>query len=207
LILSAFLLASAAAAGPQPAVVQDNAVVVEAGRILPSVGLMNDHMHSAGEFMIGLRFQHFDWSGATRQGSHAVSDTDLLADGYMMRATSMHMDMAMLDLMYDITDSLTVTLSPQYVWNRMKMVGIDPMGDMDGGMMLGETARESFHGFGDTLASASFRLARSDRFNAHATLGVWVPTGESGLRNSDDSFTNMTCRPAAAPGTSSPPRQ
>lgn len=189
MILTALIFASAAAAASQSALPQESTVTVEAGRILPSVGLMNDHMHEAGEFMIGLRFQHFDWGGATRRGTHAVNDADLLADGYIMRAKSMHMDMAMLDLMYGISGNLTVTLSPQYAWNRMTMAGIHPMGGMDGGMMPGETARETTHGFGDTLASASFRLKRSEHLNAHVTLGVWAPTGKAQLKNPDGSFT------------------
>src|SRR5579875_365622 len=117
--------------------------------------------------MIGVRFQHLDWSGANRRGTSPVGDDDLLAQGYMVRATRMSMDMAMLDLMYGISENLTVTVSPQYVWNRMTMVGIDPMGGMGGSMPLGEVARERFHGFGDTLASASVRLARSEHLGAH----------------------------------------
>src|SRR5579875_1509728 len=109
---------AAAELGPTPGPTMDT-VVVEAPRILPSVGLMNDHMHEAGQFMIGVRFQHFAWSGANRDGTRSVSDEDLLAAGYMMRAKSMSMDMAMLDLMYGVTENLTVTVSPQFVWNRM----------------------------------------------------------------------------------------
>lgn len=190
MFLAAVLLGSAVAS-VQPTVPagDDSSVLVEAQRVLPSVGLMNDHMHDAGEFMIGVRYQHVGWSGANQHGTDKVSDTDLLASGYMMRATHMGMDMAMLDLMYGITDNLTVTLSPQYVWNRMTMVGIDPMGGMDGSMALGETAEEKFHSLGDTLASASLRLARNEHLGAHVTLGVWMPTGKSGLKNSDGTFT------------------
>jgi hypothetical protein len=93
----------------------------------------------------------------------------------MMRATSMTMDMAMVDLMYGISDDLTVTVSPQYVWNRMRMVGTDPMDPMRDKM--------SSSGLGDTLASASLRLAKGDKVNAHATLGIWLPTGKSGLKD------------------------
>jgi len=177
--LTAFLLASAAAAAQQPAPAPDKAVVVEARRILPSVGLMNDHLHRRGEFMIGVRFQHLDWHGANQHGTHKVSDEDLMAAGYMMRAKSMSMDMTMVDLMYGISDDLTVAISPQYVWNRMKMAGTDPMDPM--------SDRMSSHGFGDTLASASLRLARGDKVGVHATLGVWIPTGKSGLKD-DDTF-------------------
>jgi len=140
---------------------------------------MNDHLHRRGESMIGVRYQHLDWGGANRHGTDKLSDEDLMDAGYMMRATSMTMDMAMVDLMYGISDDLTVTVSPQYVWNRMKMVATDPMDPMSDKM--------TSHGFGDTLASASLRLARGDRIRAHATLGVWVPTGKSGLKD-DDTF-------------------
>ena len=164
--LAAVVLASAVAGSPQPALNQD-AVVVEARRILPSVGLMNDHLHSRGEFMIGVRYQHLDWSGANLHGSHSVSDEDLLDAGYMMRAKSMAMDMAMLDLMYGVTNNLTVTLSPQYVWNRMKMVDIDPM-------VMGEVDNETTQALGDTFASASLRVASTDHLGAHVTLGMWA---------------------------------
>jgi hypothetical protein len=171
------LLLAAVATAQQPTAPEDDVVVVEARRILPSVGLMNDHLHSRGEFMIGVRYQHLDWHGANRHGTHKVNDEELVDAGYMMRAKSMTMDMAMVDLMYGISDSLTVTVSPQYAWNRMKMVSIDPMDGMD------EADKETTHGFGDTLAAASLRLAMSDRFKAHVTLGVWAPTGKAGIKD------------------------
>lgn len=172
--LPLIFLALDAASAQQPAVPKKD-VVVEARRILPSVGLMNDHMHQAGEFMVGLRYQHLDWGGANRHGTHALSNDELMDAGYMMRARTMTMDMAMVDLMYGVTDNITVTVSPQYVWNRMKMVGLDPLDPM--------TDKMSTSGFGDTLASASLRLAKGDRLGAHVTLGVWIPTGKSGLKD------------------------
>jgi hypothetical protein len=175
-----------ASAAQQPAPAQEGPVVVEARRILPSVGLMNDHLHTRGEFMVGVRYQHFDWDGANRHGTRKVSDEELMDAGYMMRAKGMTMEMAMLDLMYGVTDNVTVTLSPQYVWNKMKMVDLDPTG----GMMMGEV-EETTDGFGDTLASASFRLAKGEHINAHATLGVWVPTGKAGLK--DDGTFRQYC--------------
>jgi len=180
--LAALLFASATAFGQQSAPVQDDTVVVEARRILPSVGLMNDHLHSRGEFMIGVRYQHFDWNGSNRHGNDKVSDGELMDAGYMMKATSMTMDMAMVDFMYGVSNDLTLTLSPQYVWNRMKMVGLDPMMPMD-------VEKMNTDGFGDTLASASYRLAQGEHINAHVTLGVWVPTGKSGIKDSEGFFT------------------
>lgn len=179
--LTAILLASAAATAQQPASSQDDDVVVEARRILPSVGLMNDHLHAGGEFMIGVRYQRFDWHRANRRGADKLSDDELMDAGYMMRATSMTMDMAMVDLMYGVSDDLTLTLSPQYVWNEMRMVPLDAM--------MPDVGRMKTDGLGDTLASASFRLAQGEHLSAHVTLGVWVPTGKSGIKDSDGFFT------------------
>lgn len=189
-MISPLLLALAVtqASGPPPAV---EPVTVQSPGVLPSVGLMNDHMHEAGQFMIGLRVQHEGWSGSYRSGTRSVSDEALMDAGYMMRARSMSMDMAMLDLMYGASDRLTVTLSPQFVWNRMKMADLGAMG----GSMPMDVETETTRGFGDTLASASFRLARSEGFNAHVTLGVWLPTGRSGLKADDGLFTQYCMQP------------
>lgn len=189
-MISPFLLALAAtqASGATPAV---EPVTVESPGVLPSVGLMNDHMHEAGQFMIGVRVQHETWSGAYRSGTHSVSDDELMNAGYMMRAKSMSMDMAMLDLMYGVSDRVTVTLSPQFVWNRMKMVDLGAMG----GSMPMDAGTQTTTGFGDTLASASFRLARNQGFNAHVTLGVWIPTGPAGLKADGGLFTQYCMQP------------
>ncbi|HEY1605917.1 MAG TPA: hypothetical protein VGF77_10005 [Allosphingosinicella sp.] len=196
---AALLLAAVAA---QPAHAQSQTITVEAERddaqpVYPSVGLMNDHMHNRGEFMVGLRFEEDRFGGANQHGTGPVNDADLLAVGNMMRAKSMTMDMAMLDLMVGATDDLTLTLSPQYVWDRMTMVGIDPMGGMNGSMALGETQKSEVQGFGDTLASASFRLVRRPHLNAHLTLGVWIPTGAVDRRYADGTFVEYCMQPGS----------
>lgn len=157
---------------------EDIAVVAEPTLLYPSVGQMNDHMHARGELMVGVRLERSRFGGASQSGTRAVSNEDIEMAGYMMRGKSMTMDMLMLDLMYAPSDSLTLTLSPQYVWNRMVMVGfpMDPMA------MPMEMVDES-DGFGDTFAAASYRLADSPRLKAHATLGVWIPTGSVDAKN------------------------
>jgi hypothetical protein len=77
------------------------------------------------------------------------------------------------------------------------MLGIDPAAGSGGGghgghgghaIPFGEVHGHSTDGFGDTLVSASYRLARKPRFGVHATLGVWVPTGSVSKRNPDGTF-------------------
>lgn len=200
--LALALFAYPAAAQDEP----DSEITVDAPLLHPAAGLMNDHMHDGGEFMAGLRFERSRYSGANRSGTETVADAEIVAAGYTARTASMEMDMAMLDLMFAPSDRVTIMLMPMYMWHRMTMVGIDPMGGAGGGhgghggghtLPFGETHSHGSEGFGDTLVSASYRLTRSPRFGAHATLGVWVPTGAAGRKNADGTFVHYGMQPGS----------
>ncbi len=202
LALAAFTPLSAASA--QDAAV--NEITVDAPLLHPAAGMMNEHMHEGGEFMIGLRVERTHASGTNRSGTSAISDAAILAAGYSARTKSMDMDMAMLDLMYAPTRNLTLMVMPMYMRHTMTMVGIDPaagMGGMTGGhaghmtLGYGMTHEHATEGFGDTLVSASYRLAKSPGFGAHATLGVWVPTGAVDKTNPDASFVHYGMQPGS----------
>jgi hypothetical protein len=175
---------------------EDNEIIVEQTLLKPAAGLMNDHLHEAGEAMIGLRFERQHFGGINQSGTDRIADADVLAAGYTARASAMTMDMVMLDLMLGVTDDITVMVMPHYMWHRMDMLGIDPANTGMGGghaghgagLPFGETHPHGTQGFGDTLVSASYRLARGHAFNAHATVGVWVPTGSVTRKNADGSF-------------------
>lgn len=184
-----------------PATAQDtetsDEIVVENGLLHPSAGLMNEHMHDGGEWMVGLRWQRFHSSGENRSGTGEIADPAIVAAGYTLRATEMDMDMVMLDLMFAPTDDLTLMVMPHYMWHSMTMLGIDPAGTGGGhhSLPFGETMSHSTEGFGDTLVSASYRLARSPGFGAHATLGVWAPTGLADLKDHDGNFVHYGMQP------------
>ena len=171
--------------------------------LTPSAGLMNEHMHDGGELMIGLRFQRERYSGANRSGTDTISDAEILAAGFTTRPQAMEMDMLMLDLMYAPTDDLTLMVMPHYMWHRMEMVGIDPAhggmaaghgsmgpghGGHAGGLPFGQVHAHGTEGLGDTLVSASYRLLDAAGLSAHATMGVWIPTGKVGRKNADGTF-------------------
>lgn len=200
--LALALIASHAAAQDD----EPREITVDAPLLHPAAGLMNDHMHDGGEFMVGLRFERSRFSGANRSGTDTISNAGILAAGYTARTASMEMDMAMLDLMFAPNDSVTLMVMPMYMWHRMTMVGIDPGSGMGGGhgghgaghaLGLGETHSHGSEGFGDTLVSASYRLARSPRFGAHATLGVWVPTGADDRKNADGTYVHYGMQPGS----------
>ena len=178
-------------------------ITVDAPLLHPAAGLMND----GGEVMVGLRLERSRWSGANRSGTEALSDAAIAAAGYTARTASMEMDMAMLDLMFAPNDHLTLMVMPMYMRHRMTMVGIDPAGGAGGGhgghsgaghaLGIGETHAHGIEGFGDTLVSASYRLARSPGFGAHATLGVWLPTGSADRTNADGTFVHYGMQPGS----------
>ena len=186
---------------------QAEPIIVTDVSLYPAAGLMNEHTHDGGEAMIGLRYAHNRFSGPNRSGTDTVSDAEILAAAYTTRAARMEMDMVMLDIMYAPNDKVTLMVMPHWMRHEMTMVGIDPantgMGMDDGmgtgmdmppghdhghGLALGQTMTHTSSGFGDTLASASYRLANTRSFKAHATFGVWIPTGEVARKNPDGTF-------------------
>ena len=77
------------------------------------------------------------------------------------------------------------------------MSGMSGMSGHSGHMMLdyGQTHTHQTEGFGDTFVSASYRLARNAKFGAHATLGVWAPTGSDDLTNPDGTLVHYGMQP------------
>lgn len=209
LALSVFHACAAQAQDVTSQTSPDNVIEVTQQLLTPAAGMMNDHMHEGGEFMIGLRLERQRSAGVNHSGTEAIADGDVLAAGYNTRGQSMEMDMVMLDLMFAPTDNITLMVMPHYMWHRMKMVGIDPANtgmDMGGGMEgehshsglpFGQTMAHGSQGFGDTLVSASLRLARDPGFRAHATLGLWVPTGSVDKHNADGTFVHYMMQPGS----------
>lgn len=187
----------------------DNVIEVTQQLLTPAAGMMNDHIHNSGEFMIGVRLERQSHSGANQRGTNVISDADILAAGYTARATSMEMDMVMLDLMYAPSDDITLMVMPHYMWHRMDMLGIDPAnagahtGAEEGahgghsGVPFGDVHSHGTQGFGDTLVSASLKLAQAPSFRAHATLGLWVPTGSVDKHNADGTFVHYMMQPGS----------
>ena len=195
------LLASVAV----PASAQDaDTITVESPLLHPAAGLMNEHMHEGGEAMIALRLEHYRYGGTNQAGTDEIADPAIVAAGFSSRTHAMTMDMVMLDLMYAPTDNVTLMVMPHYMRHRMEMVGIDPdaagggdHGGHHGGHAIpfGEVHAHSTEGFGDTLVSASYRLARGPKFGAHATLGLWIPTGSASKKNDDGTFVHYGMQP------------
>jgi hypothetical protein len=145
---------------------------------------MSDHMHKAGEWMLGLSYGRELQSGDYRSGSGWASDADLSMAGYSMKAERMTMQMVMPHLMYGVSDRVNLMVMPMYM--NMTMV----MAPVPGAMpMPGHGGAASFEhgtaGWGDTEVSALVRLYDDGENRVQLGLGVSVPTGSVSEKNAD----------------------
>ncbi len=161
------------------------------------IGVMGDHRHSQGEWMVSYRLMHMDMGGV-QIGADSVTAEQVVTEvpnrfagnpgqppTLRIVPTSMRMDMHMAGLMYGLTDQVTLMVMANYVTKEMDHI------TFAGGMgtdRLG-TFRTSPAGFGDTKVTALIGLTD----NVHINAGVSVPTGS--ITETDDILTPMGGNP------------
>tara|TARA_B110000908_G_C10204701_1_gene427115 strand:- start:8 stop:1021 length:1014 start_codon:yes stop_codon:yes gene_type:complete len=129
------------------------------------IGVMGDHTHSAGEWMVSYRHMQMQMNDLF-QGSSKVG-ANLADSGYMMTPREMTMNMDMLGIMYAPTDQLTLMLMTSYIENEMSMnnaAGVEAMTMKSDGM-------------GDTSLTALYQFHKTVDARAHIGLGFSLPTG------------------------------
>lgn len=128
------------------------------------IGVMAEHTHSKGEFMVSYRFMRMTMAG-NRTGTDELSAQDVLAS-FMVSPTEMTMDMHMAGLMYAPSDALT--LMAMLNWTRQSMSHVTRTGGSFGA---------SSSGLGDAAVTAMVRLKGAGSVRAHLNLGVGIPAG------------------------------
>jgi len=165
------------------------------------IGVMGEHYHERGEWMVSYRFMHMDMAG-NRIGTDSASPEQIattIPNRFFGRPgqpptlrvvpTAMTMNMHMFGLMVAPADSVTLMLMGNYLEKEMDHITF--AGGM-GTQRLGRfTTRTS--GIGDSSASALIRLVESAHHRVHATVGVELPTGSNTER--DQILTPMNMRP------------
>ena len=170
-------------------------------------GIMGEHVHRGGEFMVGLVWMHDEFGGANQSGTRTISDHDIAMAGYTSRTKSMTMDMVMLHLMWAPSDRVTFALMPMWMRMEMTMLGIGAHDDdgHDGGgqhgghhaLAPGETMKHSVSGIGDTELGALVALSRNPKLSAHAGLAVSIPTGSVSRKGHDGAFVHYGMQPGS----------
>ncbi len=161
------------------------------------IGVMGDHRHGEGEWMVSYRLMHMDMGGV-QIGTDSVSPDTVVTtvpnrffgnpgqpSTLRIVPTDMRMDMHMAGLMYGLSDQVTLMVMANY-WSK-EMDHITYQGGM-GTTQLG-TFRTSPAGFGDTKVSALIGLTDTVHLNA----GVSIPTGST--EKTDDILTPMGGNP------------
>lgn len=159
-------------------------------------GVMFDHMHKAGEWMLGFRFANSNAGGHMLNGSHAVSDQQIADHGCSphtctTKPTDMRMNMYMLDIMYAPTDWMTLMVMPMWMTHDMTMGPLKAMAhgghgghmDMDMGAMGhgghgDHTGGHGTEGWGDTIFGPELRLAHGSNYHLQFAPMVSAPTGK-----------------------------
>ena len=149
------------------------------------IGVMGDHMHKSGEWMIGARVMHMEMEGlrfgtdelTPEQAVTSIPNVHFGKPGQpaLLRVVpqEMQMDMLMVGLMYAPSDWLTLMASGRYV--RKEMDALTFQG------MMGTTRLGTFNmtteGFGDTVVTGLVRLYEDAHTHVHLNAGLSLPTG------------------------------
>lgn len=135
------------------------------------IGVMGEHMHEAGGFMLSYRYGFMSMAGnrddTARVGTHAVLSE------YPVAPTRMHMEMHMLGAMWAPVRELTLTLMVPFV--RL---------EMNHRTRMGTSFTTRTKGLGDISLAGLVRLLDRDQHHLHLNAGISFPTGS--IREKDD---------------------
>ncbi len=147
--------------------VSSSAALADAGLRADShapIGVMGDHVHQRGEWMLSYRYMLMEMDG-NLDGSSELSSGDIL-DDYRVAPDNMTMVMHMLGAMYAPSDDLTLMAMVPLLDNEMDHV------TRMGGAFTTET-----DGVGDVKLSGLYRLRQTDDSTLILNLGLSLPTG------------------------------
>ena len=136
------------------------------------IGVMGDHTHHKGEFMVSYRYMTM-FMKDLRYNENDVND-DFVYQNYMTSPQEMTMGMHMLGAMYTPSDRLTFMAMANYITNDMDLT-MRMTGDM--GMTMDTDFSTASSGFGDVSISALVQLLNKNKQALHAEFGVGIPTG------------------------------
>ncbi|MEM9739878.1 MAG: transporter [Pseudomonadota bacterium] len=166
------------------------------------IGVMADHRHEQGEWMVSYRYMYMDMSGS-RNGTDGLSPEEVItfpnrfANPPMMPPTlrvvptDMPMQMHMAGGMYGLTDRITLMAMGMYVTKEMDHITFQ--GAM-GTTRLGEFTTD-VSGIGDTTIGAIIGLDDGSDPHRQFNLGLAVSLPTGSIDETDDILTPMNTRP------------
>lgn len=165
------------------------------------IGVMGDHMHKKGEWMLSYRFMQMNMED-NRDGTSDLSPETIattVANRFSgvagqpptLRVVPLEMttDMHMIGGMYAPSDIITLMVMANYIDREMDHITFQGGA---GTTRLGEFTTRA-KGWGDTKVGGLIRLFEDDTHHVHMNAGVSLPTGS--IKEEDDVLTPMNARP------------
>ncbi|MAE97459.1 MAG: hypothetical protein CL910_22650 [Deltaproteobacteria bacterium] len=128
------------------------------------IGVMGDHIHDRGEWMLSYRYMRMNMNG-NRDGTARESASKVRRQ-FMVAPTDMDMEMHMLGVMYAPTHTLTLMAMVPFVRLDMNHIRRD-----------GVRFRTRSKGLGDVSFSGLYQVYQDDTNRIHLNLGFSAPTG------------------------------
>ena len=149
-----------------PALAQDNLWTSGRPDGHAPIGVMGDHTHGKGEFMLSYRWMRMNMDGMRNNDNALTSEQVLQEFGFTVTPVSMPMDMHMLGAMYAVSDALTL----------MAMVNIVSI-SMDHTSRPGVNFTTETSGLGDIRLAGLYKFFDKNHQRIHLNFGVNIPTG------------------------------
>ena len=134
------------------------------------IGVMGDHAHKKGEFMVSYRYMLMNMDG-NRDGTNSLSNSEVLQD-FMVTPVDMTMQMHMFGAMYAVSDDVTLMAMVPYVSKEMEHL-----------TRMGSRFTTNSEGFGDIKTTALYTIFNQDKQRIHLNLGASFPTGSINERD------------------------
>jgi hypothetical protein len=161
------------------------------------IGVMGDHMHNKGEWMLSYRMMHGEMEDS-RDGTSDLSPETIATTipnrffgnpgqpaTLRMVPLRMEKDVHMVGAMYAPSDVVTLMAMGKYIDKEMEMLVFQGGA---GTNTLGTTKAQS-KGFGDVKMSSHIRLFENANHHVHLNAGLSLPTGS--IKKSDTVLTPM----------------
>lgn len=138
------------------------------------IGVMAEHTHEAGEFMLSYRYMTMRMHGM-RDGDDDLSSHEIYDRGFMATPTRMDMEMHMMGAMFAPTDELTLMIMASYQFREMDFQ--TRPGSMTR-MRWGSTFSQETEGWGDLTFGGLLKIYDADYQRIHLNLITAAPAGE-----------------------------
>ncbi len=143
------------------------------------IGVMGDHLHKKGEWMLSYRYMYMDMEG-NQIGKHNVSPQDIIAlpnrfappPNLRVVPTRMTMEMHMLGAMYAPTDTVTLMAMLPILQKDMDHTTYHMMTGNEIGTFNTKT-----NGIGDVKLSSLIGIYNNRQTKVHLNAGMSLPTG------------------------------